>query len=132
VVNVYSENAALDGSRVVALPQLQTISETKEALNWLFPVGFNVDCMHNNVILCSTNVIVDEWNSLIIQELNENPGHELRSEDKVQEIDDPHGYLQRMITESVLKRFQRPGVPHHCEKKRHLHGKQKRGIDEES
>ena len=43
------------------------------------------------------------------QQLNENPGHELRSEDKVQEIDDPHGYLQRMRTESVLERFQRPG-----------------------
>ena len=109
VVDVYSENVASDGSRVVALPQLKTISETKEALNWLFPAGFNVDCMHNNAILCSTNVIVDEWNSLI-QELNENPAHELRSEDKVQEIDDPHGYLQRMITESVLERFQRPSL----------------------
>ena len=108
MVNVYSENVASDGSRVVALPRLHTISQTKEALNWLFSACFNVDCMHNNAILCSTNVIVDEWNSLI-QELNENPGHELRSEDKVQEIDDPHGYLQRMRTESVLERFQRPG-----------------------
>ena len=63
--SVYSENVASDGNRVVALSQLKTISETNEALNWLFPAGFNVDCMHNNAILCSTNVIVDEWNSLM-------------------------------------------------------------------
>jgi len=112
VVDVYSENIATDGSRVVALPRLQTISEKKEALDWLFPSGFDVDSMHNNAILCSTNVIVDEWNS-VIQELNQNTGHELCSEDRVQEIDDPHGYIQRMITESVRERFQRPGVPHH-------------------
>jgi len=112
VVNVYSENVAIDGSRVVALPRLKTLSEKNEAFNWLFPTGFNVNSMHNNAILCSTNVIVDEWNSLI-QELNDNPSYELQSEDKVQEIDDPHGILQRMLTESVLERFQRPGVPHH-------------------
>jgi hypothetical protein len=89
--------------------------------------------------ISKAKVIVDEWNSLI-QELNENPAHELRSEDKVQKIDDPHGYLQRMITESVLERFQRPGVPHHCLvlKKddicliNNAQFKQKRGIDEES
>jgi hypothetical protein len=112
VADVYSENVSTNGSRVIALPKLKSLTDKEEALKWLFPSGFNVDAMHNNAILCSTNVIVDEWNSLI-QELNPNPVHELLSEDKVQEIDDPHGYLQRMITESVLERFQRPGVPHH-------------------
>ena len=112
VVNVYSENVHEDGSMVVALPQLKHISDKGEALQWLFPDGFDADSMHTRAILCSTNVIVDEWNATI-QELNPNPIYELRSEDKVKDIDDPHGILRRMISESVLERFQRPGVPHH-------------------
>ena len=112
IVDVYSENVEEDGSKVIALPKLKYLTDKKEALKWLFPSGFDVDSMHTRAILCSTNIIVDEWNSAI-QELNDNPIHELRSDDKVQEIDDPHGILQRMITESVLERFQRPGVPHH-------------------
>jgi len=31
----------------------------------------------------------------------------------VKQIDDPHGHLQRMISESVLERFQKSGVPNH-------------------
>ena len=76
---------------VVALPQLKHISDKEEALQWLFS-------MHTRAILCSTNVIVDEWNATI-QELNPNPIQELRSEDKVKDIDDPHGILCRMISE---------------------------------
>ena len=112
VVNVYSKNVHEDGSMVVALPQLKHISDKGEALQWLFPDGFDADSMHTRAILCSTNVIVDEWNATI-QELNPNPIYELRSEDKVKDIDDPHGILRRMISESVLERFQRPGVPYH-------------------
>jgi len=70
--------------------------------------------MHTSAILCATNVQVDEWNT-IIQDLNINPMHVLPSVDTVKQIDDPHGHLQRMISESVLERFQKSGVP-----KRHL------------
>ena len=112
VFDVYNENVSIDGSRVVALPNLQSYSDVERALSWLFPEGFNVDSMHTKAILAATNIVVDEWNKTI-QNLNNNPVHVLCSVDKVKDIDDPHGILQRMISESVLERFQRPGVPHH-------------------
>ena len=112
VIDVYGENVESNGSRIVALPSLIAYSDMKELLSWLFPEGFNVDLMHTRAILAATNTVVDEWNS-VIQEMNPHPAYILSSVDKVKDIDDPHGILQRMISESVLERFQRPGVPHH-------------------
>jgi ATP-dependent DNA helicase PIF1 len=112
VIDVYGENVDCNGSRIVALPSLIAYSDMKELLSWLFPEGFNVDLMHTRAILAATNTVVDEWNS-VIQEMNPHPAYILSSVDKVKDIDDPHGILQRMISESVLERFQRPGVPHH-------------------
>jgi hypothetical protein len=112
VVELYDENVEIDGSRVIALPLLQCINDTSAALEFLFPGGFDVNLMHTRAILCATNVQVDEWNS-IIQDLNINPMHVLPSVDTVKQIDDPHGHLQRMISESVLERFQKSGVPNH-------------------
>jgi hypothetical protein len=112
VAEVYGENVQTDGSRIVALPSLNATSDMKEMLTWLFPEGFNPDLMHTKAILAATNTVVDEWNT-VIQNLNSNIAYELCSIDKVKDIDDPHGILQRMISESVLERFQRPGVPNH-------------------
>ena len=112
VAEVYAENVQTDGSRIVALPSLNATSDMKEMLTWLFPEGFNPDLMHTRAILAATNTVVDEWNT-VIQNLNSNIAYEMCSIDKVKDIDDPHGILQRMISESVLERFQRPGVPNH-------------------
>ena len=112
VAEVYGENVQTDGSRIVALPSLNSTSNMEEMLAWLFPEGFNPDLMHTKAILAATNTVVDEWNT-VIQNLNSNIAYELCSIDKVKDIDDPHGILQRMISESVLERFQRPGVPNH-------------------
>jgi len=112
VAEVYGENVQTDGSRIVALPSLNATSDMKEMLAWLFPEGFNPDLMHTRAILAATNTVVDEWNT-VIQNLNSNIAYELCSIDKVKDIDDPYGILQRMISESVLERFQRPGVPNH-------------------
>jgi ATP-dependent DNA helicase PIF1 len=112
VAEVYGENVQTDGSRIVALPSLNATSDMDEMLAWLFPEGFNPDLMHTRAILAATNTVVDEWNT-VIQSLNSNIAYELCSIDKVKDIDDPHGILQRMISESVLERFQRPGVPNH-------------------
>jgi hypothetical protein len=112
VWEVYGDNVQFDGSRIIALPSIKAYSDMKELLCWLFPEGFNPDLMHTRAILSATNTVVDEWNTEI-QNMNRNPAHELCSIDKFKDIDDPYGILQRMISESVLERFQRPGVPHH-------------------
>jgi hypothetical protein len=112
VWKVYGDNVQFDGSRIIALPSIKAYSDMKELLCWLFPEGFNPDLMHTRAILSATNTVVDEWNTEI-QNMNRNPAHELCSIDKFKDIDDPYGILQRMISESVLERFQRPGVPHH-------------------
>jgi hypothetical protein len=112
VIDLHSENIPFDGSRHIALPKLKSIFDQTTAINWLFPNGFDPDMMHLKAILCTTNVIVNEWNT-VIQALNINPVRQYRSMDRVKGIDDPHGYLANMITESVLERYNVPGVPKH-------------------
>jgi len=112
VIDFYSENIALNGSRIIGLPKIEQLFDQQKALEWLFPDGFDADTMHLKAILCSTNVIVDEWNT-VIQAMNCNPIREYHSTDTVQGIDDPNGYLASMITESVMARFDVPGVPSH-------------------
>ena len=109
VIDMYSDNISDDGSRLLGLPKLQTISDKEAALNWLFPNGFDPDSMHLKAILCSTNAIVDEWNA-VIQGLNQNQIFEYRSKDTVDGIDDPNNYLANMINDSVLQRYHQPGV----------------------
>ena len=112
VVDVHSGNIAHDGSRIIGLPKIQQIFDQTEALKWLFPDGFDADSMHLKAILCSTNVMVDEWNS-VIQAMNTNPIQRYYSTDAVVDIDDPYGYVASMITPSVMERYDVTGVPSH-------------------
>ena len=112
VLDMYSDNIPIDGTRIIGLPKIEQITDQAEALKWLFPNGFDSDTMHNKAILCSTNVMVDEWNT-VIQAMNNNPIREYRSKDAVVDIDDPYGYIASMITESVMARFDVTGVPNH-------------------
>ena len=112
VIDVYSENVSFDGSRTIALPNIKSLCNIQEAIHWLFPDGFDPDQMHLKAILCSTNLIVDEWND-VIQAINPNAIREYRSTDKIKEMDDPNNILAGMINESVLERYNVTGVPHH-------------------
>jgi hypothetical protein len=112
VIDFYSENIPSNGSRLIGLPKIEQLFDQQKALEWLFPNGFDADIMHTKAILCSTNVIVDEWNT-VIQAMNNNPIVEYSSKDTVQGIDDPYGYLASMITEPVMAKYDVPGVPSH-------------------
>ena len=113
VIDINSENIPIDGSRTIALPKIEKIFDQRAAIDWLYTDGlFNPETMHKRAILCSTNVMVDEWNS-VIQSMNENPLREYLSTDTVREIDDPNGILASMLTESVMARYDVPGVPNH-------------------
>ena len=112
VIDVYSENVSFDGSRTIALPNIKSLCNIQEAVDWLFPEGFDPNKMHLKAILCSTNLIVDEWND-VIQALNINPIKEYRSTNKIKDMDDSNQILAGMINESVLERYNVTGVPNH-------------------
>jgi hypothetical protein len=80
------------------------------ALNWLYP---NKTISYQETILCSNNESVDSWNT-IVQSLNrESTIHTLYSKDSFEEVDDPNGYLRKMLTEHYLNQFHKNGIPHH-------------------
>ena len=84
-----------------------------EALMWLYPNKYVMDEMVNKCILASTNEVVDIWNAVVQQLNSQEQFHELNSNDYLCDVDDPHGYLARCLSETVLNRFNANGVPRH-------------------
>jgi len=109
-----------DGSISVKLPNMKYIKDQSDAINFVFPhlminnnnniTGIEVNT--KSAILCATNEYVDEWNE-IIQQLNPNKEHILKSSDMFDSVDDPKNILQHMITDEVLHRYNKTGVPSH-------------------
>jgi hypothetical protein len=99
----------------VGLPFVNYFIEDQiiEALIWLYPNGYVVDEMVNKCILASTNEVVDIWNAVVQQLNSQEQLHELNSNDYLCDVDDPHGYLARCLSETVLNRFNANGVPRH-------------------
>ena len=85
----------------------------QKAVEWLYPNGYNPDHAAKNVVLATTNVIVDEWNDRIAA-LNPNQEHSpLLSQDSFTDVDDPNGHLKRMISDEVLNKYNTNDVPPH-------------------
>lgn len=63
--------------------------------------------VHNSCILAVTNDQVEEWNAKV-QTLNPNAEYILQSKDFIGECDDPHGVLEKMVTEEVMHKFTDP------------------------
>jgi hypothetical protein len=87
-------------------------NDTKGALQWLYPNGFDSYIMKDSCILATTNESVDEWNS-IVQNLNDNETNSLYSVDTFDEVDDPKHIIRGMITEDVMNRYSEHGSPPH-------------------
>ena len=110
----------VDGSISVKLPDLQYLENQSDAIKFVFPNLISNDNNIDNVvennsksaILCATNEYVDEWNEKI-QELNPNQEYILKSSDIFDYVDDPKNILQNMITDEVLHRYNKVGVPRH-------------------
>ncbi len=84
-------------------------------MDWLYPtVDGQFDPLQavNNVILATTNRMVDEWNERCAAR---NPATEisLMSEDSFTDVDDDKGHLASMISEEVLKKYSTNDVPPH-------------------
>lgn len=121
-----------DGSINIRLPTLKYITDSEEAINFIFPDLFNENNNNNNAInndnnssssenkiktnssaiLCATNKYVDEWNTKI-QSLNKNKSHTLLSNDKFDFVDDTKDILKSMINEDILNKYNDVSVPPH-------------------
>ena len=83
------------------------------ALLWLYPNGYNPDDAAKNVILATTNSIVDEWNDRIAA-INPSPDlPPLISTDSFADVDDTFGHLKNMISTEVLQKYNSNDVPPH-------------------
>ena len=83
------------------------------ALQWLRPSGFRSSVTQNTRVLASKSETVDTW-STEVQKLS--PGvhlYELKSHDYLCDVDDPHGFPARCLSETVLNTFSAGGVPKH-------------------
>jgi hypothetical protein len=84
-----------------------------EAIDWMFPSGFDSNIASTQSILAVTNDSVDSWNA-IVQNLNPNPIKCLKSHDIFADVDDPHGILQANLTPLIMNEINNPGtVPPH-------------------
>jgi hypothetical protein len=73
----------------------------QEAIDFLFPNGIQPEEALHATILCGTNALVDYWNNLISSKRNVEE-ITLLSSDEFDEVDDLHGHLQRVLTDTVL------------------------------
>ena len=90
-----------------------TSDKEKEAVEWLYPNSvYDPIIPLTSVILASTNVAVDKWNT-IIQDLNPANSRIFKSKDSFEELDDEEGKLNSMLSEETLNSYNSNGVPKH-------------------
>jgi hypothetical protein len=100
------------GSTLVRLPLIKAITVKTEALQFVYPNGFESHTMHKSSILAATNEDGDEWNS-IVQDMNPNEPRSYFSADVFDQVDDPNGFVQEMMTTEALNKFTKNGCPPH-------------------
>jgi len=113
---ILNENTS-DSIMHVGLPNMEYFIANDDnydrALNWLYPNGFVMEDMIQNCILASTNNAVDEWNERVQTFNNSRDIFQLSSNDSLADVDDPHGYLCRTLSDEILNKFNSNGVPKH-------------------
>jgi hypothetical protein len=108
----YDEDSATSRVSLKSIEFFLDKTQQNDALKYVFPNGHDPNTMHKNVIIASTNEIVDDWNK-IVQNLNNNPSQQFVSHDYLCEVDDPRDVLKSMLTDDVLNRYTTNGVPPH-------------------
>jgi len=98
----------ITGENVLLFKGFRTFTDMQEAIDFLYPYGFNTDPLHERAILANTNLACDEWNSEI-QKMN--PIVQLLAANAIEEEDDPHGILSSMLNSNSLEFYRKPGIP---------------------
>jgi ATP-dependent exoDNAse (exonuclease V) alpha subunit len=105
-----------EGDSYIGLPLLKYFLDDEEgiqnAVEFISADNIPLILKYKYTILATTNEKVDEWNTLI-QSRNTQPMFDLISADHLCEVDDPKSILKDMLTEDVLKHFNKSGVPSH-------------------
>ena len=112
--NYIAENKA-QGTQTVPLANVTCITNQSAAITFIYPNNFNTYNFAKRCILAGTNHEVDHWNTLI-QALSpqlDSKRQYLLSADVLAEVDDPHGFLQELLTTETLNKFNKVGVPPH-------------------
>jgi len=102
------------GEQTYVISNIPYILKEENAINYIYPNGMmSINEISTKVaLLAVTNKEVDDWNTKI-QELNPNEKISLFSKDILCEVDDPHGILNRMLTDDVLHQFNNYSIPPH-------------------
>ena len=100
------------GITKIRLPSMKYMTETNNALNFLYPNNFNTPNLHFRAILCATNQDVDEWNSKV-QQLNPEPAITFTARNEFSNIDDPKNILKSLFTDDACMFYKQNGVPDH-------------------
>jgi hypothetical protein len=80
---------------------------------WLFPSGqYDAQVATDNTILATTNDEVDRWNGLI-SDMNPETERVMLSQTWFGEVDDLHGNMKFMLSDTALNNLNRNGVPPH-------------------
>jgi ATP-dependent DNA helicase PIF1 len=101
------------GTKVIAFKGFKRFSNETEALNFLFPNGWDTPEFEKRAILCATNEITNEWNKKIQQDLNPQEAVRLLSANEFEDADDPYGHLQSMLNSDTLQYYDAPRIPKH-------------------
>jgi hypothetical protein len=102
------------GEQTYLISNIPYILKEENAIEYIYPNGvMSLNEEPTKVaLLAVTNKEVDQWNNNI-QELNPNEKISLLSKDMLCEVDDPHGILNKMLTEDVLNLFNKNSIPPH-------------------
>lgn len=110
-VNEFYHNE-VTGEKKLFIIGMQFFTCVDRALAFLYPEGFSTPDLDKRAILATTNEVCDEWNS-IIQKMNPNPERILLSANELEDVDDPHQYLQGILNRDSLSYYEKNGVPLH-------------------
>ena len=100
------------GITKIRLPSMKFLTDTTNALTFLYPGNFHTPNLHQRAILCATNNDVDEWNSKV-QALNPEQAITFTARNEFSDIDDPKHILKSLFTDDACMFYKQNGVPDH-------------------
>ena len=111
--DILNDNQAdgIQNYRLNSIP-FYTDTERQQAIDFLYPNGFDSNIAKDSCILAATNERGDMWNKLI-QDMNPNPIHCLKSKDYMCEVDDPFNHLNNAMNTKALNSIKKTSTPEH-------------------
>ena len=111
--DILNDNQAdgIQNYRLNSIP-FYTDTERQQAIDFLYPNGFDSNIAKDSCILAATNERCDMWNKLI-QDMNLNPIHCLKSTDYMCEVDDLFNHLNNAMNTKALNSIKKTSTPEH-------------------